>query len=46
MEVTAEVDVENSQGREEKRLLDKCSQLVKDNKSIRELRESRVTKAR
>ena len=47
MEVTVEVDVENPQGREERRVLDKCSQLVKDdNKNFKELRQGRVTKDR
>lgn len=35
LEVTVEVtDVKNSQGKEEENVLDKCSQLVKDNKNI------------
>lgn len=39
MEITVEVtDAENSQGKEKKRLLDKCSQLIKDNKIIRNLK--------
>ena len=39
MEITVEVtDAENSQGKEEKKLLDKCSQLIKGNKSIRNLK--------